>query len=71
MADTVGAHNLARLEASFGLTRTAGSDEVVKEQRPDRRIVPAHSPPQQLSFLAAVCWIDAHDRRSSAHQEGG
>jgi hypothetical protein len=51
--DAIGAHNPQRPEASFRLTSTAGSDEFSKSNGLTRRIVPAHSTLQQLSFLAA------------------
>jgi hypothetical protein len=46
------AHIFVRLEASFRLTSTAGSDEFSKSNGLTMRIVPAHPTPQQLSFLA-------------------
>ncbi|HEX4054749.1 MAG TPA: hypothetical protein VHX86_10835 [Tepidisphaeraceae bacterium] len=53
MADAIGAHNVARPEASFRLTCTAGSDEFSKSIDLTMRIVPALPTLQQLSVLAA------------------
>jgi hypothetical protein len=47
------AHIFVRLEASFRLTSTAGSDEFSKSNDLTTRIVTAGPALQQLSFLAA------------------